>query len=105
MAKEASLSSLNMMLGRDDFEAGGHRYTVLPLKLKEVRGFTEGGIFGYNPAWLVTDEEKRAQLDSWLRRQVRTDKGEPVTLAMVEDGDWTTDDLRRFLDKLAGISG
>ena len=105
MGKEATLDSLNKMIGEYSFEAGGHSYVVLPLRLREVRGYTQEGIFGYNPVFLVTDEGMRAKLDEWLKAKVRTAKGEPVTLAMVEEADWTTDDLRRFLDKLAGISG
>lgn len=105
MAKEASLDSLSKMLGEHNFEAGGHRYVVLPTKLREIRAYMEEQLYGYTPQYLATVDELRAKVDHWMQKQLRDAKGNAVSLAMAEEADWTTDDLRRLLEKLAGISG
>lgn len=105
MAKGDMLASLNKMAGKGEaFVVGEHRYTVLPLLLKDVSDFLGDNLPISMPMLLLMDSYEAATA-KWLEKQVRNEDGTPLTLEMAKEHGWDTADLKACFEKLAGLSG
>ncbi len=107
-SKKTDKTPLSVMLGSGViFEAQGKKYTVLPIKLKELLDFKDGKIAignnaqGYN----ILIDENRNKIDKWLQSKLIDSNGEPMSFEKAVNDDWDTDDLERFLRTLFKISG
>lgn len=103
-----SKTPLSVMLGNGTvFEAQGKKYTILPIKLKELLDFKDGKIAignnaqGYN----ILIDENRNRIDKWIQSKLVDSDGEPMSFEKAVKDDWDTDDLERFLRVLFKILG
>lgn len=106
MGKEATLNSLEKMLGAGDgFKAGGHPYKVLPLLLTEIPDFVSDNIPIEEPFYVMVITEMTPKLDKWLSAKVRDARGEAVTLERATADGWDLENLRECLRRMALLSG
>jgi len=104
--EESPLASLSTMLGSgDSFSVGNKKYTVKPLKLKDVEGFSSDGVNIGPQMFSVVNEAARKNLEKWMAKQVFDANGEPVTLEKAIADDWDLTDLRRCVQTMIDISG
>lgn len=102
--KEAT--PLSTMVGSgEDFYVGKKRYTVKPLKLRDVDEFTKDNISLGLQIFNLTNEDAKKKLDKWLSRQVTNGNGEPMTAGKATEDDWDVVDLKKCIQKLVDISG
>lgn len=108
MAKKeaAKAAPLSAMSGSGNFvEIAGKQYQLTVLKVKESDEFTGDNInFGSQFLTLANPEEKAIFL-KWLGRHLFTESGEPVTLEIIENDDWTIVDIKTFWRLLVDFSG
>lgn len=107
-APENTPVSLETMLGSGtEFEAQSKKYTILPVKVKEILQlkkdilYTRDELQGLN--FLLEDNFKK--LDAWLQKKVLDSNGEPMSISKIANDDWDTDDIAECLRKLYKISG
>ena len=102
--KEATPLSAILGLGQE-FEAAGKKYTVKPLKLKDVEQFVNDNISIGSQLFNVLNEDARKTLDKWLSKQVFDEKQDAISLEKAMQDEWDLADLKRCVQKLLDISG
>jgi len=103
-AREATPLSVILGLGAE-FEAAGKKYTVKPLKLKDVEAFSGDNISLGAQLYNVLNQKARDTLDKWLSRYVFNEAGEGMTTEKAKADDWDLGDLKRCVQRLLDISG
>jgi hypothetical protein len=106
MANEKKVTFEDLFPESEEFTAGGHKYAVLPLVLTDAVKYGKEMLWAYNSMAYITDpdEPMRERTAYWLNKAVRNEKGEPVTLEVVETA-WTTKELRKCLALIGERSG
>jgi hypothetical protein len=98
--------SLSTMLGLGaEFEAAGKKYTVKPLKLKDVEAFSKDNISLGAQLYNILNKKARDTLDKWLSRYVFNEADEGMTVEKATADDWDLGDLKRCVQRLLDISG
>lgn len=104
---DASPATLATMLGAGDYftASNGKQYKIEPLTLKEVQEIANDGIsLGTQLANILEPKLKKAT-DKWLKRKVRDENSDPVTIDGLIKDKWTVVDLRNAIRKIADLSG
>ena len=98
--------SLSTMLGSGDiFMVGNKKYSVKPLKLKDVDEFSKDAVNIGPQMFSLIDKKRRENLDKWMKRQVFDANDEPVSIKKAIDDEWDLTDLRKCVKKIIDISG
>jgi hypothetical protein len=97
---------LSVMTGSgSSFSAAGKKYTITPLKLKDVPDFVNDQLSITSQLFNIVNPEAREKLAKWLPKCVFDANGEPVTLEKAMDDGWDLSDLRKAVEKLCDLSG
>lgn len=105
MAKKEAVSLSAMLGGGETVIIQGKKYTVKPLKLKEVEEFTNDKVSVTSQLFNVLNEEARNTLDKWLQRKVADEKGQPFSMQRAMEEDWELPDLRKVVQAILDLSG
>lgn len=104
--KEAKPVPLSAMTGSGAMiEIAGKQYQLTVLKVKESEEFTQDNVNFGSQYLTLMDPDAKATLVKWLGRHLFTETGEPVTLEIIENDDWTVADIKTFWRKLVDFSG
>lgn len=98
--------SLNDMTGGGEiFTVGGKKYTVKPLKLREIPEYNKDSVNVGPQLFSMLDERQKTVVDKWLGKKVEDEKGNPMSIERAEEDDWSLTDLRQCLLKIIDVSG
>lgn len=104
--KEAKPVPFSAMAGSGTtIEIAGKQYQLTVLKVKESEEFTQDNVNFGSQYLTLMDPDAKATLVKWLGRHLFTETGEPVTLEIIENDDWTVADIKTFWRKLVDFSG
>lgn len=104
--QENKKPSLAEMVGMNDTEnIAGKSYKIEPLKLKHIPEWEEDGINVGPQYFSMVDENQKKLLDKWIRRQVKTEEGEEMTIEKAVEEGWDVKDLREVLLTIISVSG
>lgn len=97
---------LSVMTGSgSSFSAAGKKYTIVPLKLKDVDEFVKDKLSLTGQLFNVINTGMRQKLDKWLSKCVFDEDNKPVTLEKIMEDGWDLSDLRKAIVELCDLSG